>query len=76
MSRGHDVHSLGKSQGRSDSVGDYTTYVISIIKGWKATSHTLPLRFHVPTKMMQGLVVEYSESLARHEPSMTASGRE
>jgi hypothetical protein len=34
-SRGDGVLSLGKSQGRSDSVGDYTTYVASVIDGWK-----------------------------------------
>src|SRR6266571_1123314 len=76
VSRGWDVLSLGKSQGRSDSVGDYTTHVASVNNGWKTTSHTLPLRFHVPTKIVQVLVVEYSESLAHHESGMTASDRE
>jgi hypothetical protein len=30
--------------------------------------HTLPLRFHVPTKTVQVFVVEYSESLGGCEP--------
>lgn len=63
----YHVLSLGKSQGRSDSDGGYTKHVASVNNPLLGQPHTLPLRFHVPTKIVHVFVVEYSESLWRCE---------